>query len=128
MPDMSRENIGGKSQKPGNKKPDRDETTVAEAEANGKLPPSVDREINQDMPDIASQIDVLALKPGTRFLARFVNDPTGDTGRQAKENYEDLKRGTIVRHGLRRDYWVNHSKDRPPIAISGEKGKFTLLE
>lgn len=105
MPDLSRENLGLKSQ---NTPPDQNQ--------------------NQDMPDISSELDLAQLKQGQRFLARFINDPTGDTGRQAKENMKDLLAGRISRHGLSPDYWNTWADTRPPIAVYEGKGKYRLTE
>lgn len=107
--------------------PEEIEKWVA-AERDGTAPPKVKRNINPDMPDISSETDVANLMPNTRFLARFIIDPKGDTGRQARELITQLRSGKMIKHNIKQDYWMNHYLDRPPIAIHKGRGKWELLE
>ena len=155
MPDLRKESFGQKSQKPKGKIAKREMDTAvdpddeaevesgdehedeASAEAdttsepetgNDKPVTELTTEEQQNLPDIAAENDVASVPKGHRFLARFLNDPVGDTGHHAQQIMADILSGVVVRHGLSKAYWTTHSSTRPPIAESEGSGKYHLVE
>lgn len=79
--------------------------------------------------DIDNELDIVRLRPGTQFYARFVHDPNGDTLRWAQDNIRELRTGKVTRHGISAAFWEGEEwKTRPPLAQYLGKGKFKMID